>query len=398
MRGGQKQASKSSLSMRMTSSLKDQTSFDKNSLQMANALNPRQKDNLPNFENKRNTPYFNQISFDKNSQNMGKFEEEKKQKDLLMDLISAERHRKLGNSLGSLAIMGNSKPGHGMKPKFVEIAAPKNTMIDPKRSHLDQSAQNYETKLYESNNTYNFHLSSSQNKADTAQPTESQFTQDKPKRETDLMEIDFELDPEHFNEPSEEEPAKPLSVKSESESMEIDTTEHEETPETFDVKPEEATRQEPAEVVPSMPSQKQERAPKFRMPAKSDGNATVGQQSFVTSSRLTSGGPEGVELRVPEHERFAVQVRVRGEALQQEPEAGGAQDQHQVLFTKKTGKREDAANPEPGEPVRGEPRVPGGLLREKAKLAQKHFIERVLGADQEVQCQRQTRVEQGQPK
>lgn len=283
MRGGQKQASKSSLSMRMTSSLKEQTSFDKTNPPQANKFKARNPDNFPNFENKRNTPYFNQISFEKSNKQKNNFEDEKKQKNLLMDLISAERNRKLGNSLSSGKMLGNSGGTNDMKPKFVEIAVPKNTMTETKREGAEHSSTNYETKLYESNNTCNFHLSTSQNKADRVR---EETPPDKPKRETDLMEIDFELDTGHFHEEERQTSEEGLSVKSESQSIEVEPT----SPGKRDA----PTRPGPDEKAESDAQvHLQRKTPKFKIPAKSDGNATVGQRSFVTSSRTDQRPSKG---------------------------------------------------------------------------------------------------------
>jgi hypothetical protein len=262
----------------MTPSLKDQQSKDVQSKERPKNFSMAGRLNVPNFENKRNTPYFNQISFEKENPNIQK-NFMGNQKHMLKDLISTERSRRSGNNPGTMDIE------HGMQiqqnallqSEFTDLLAPRNTMLPNSNNYSSKLNPNQETKLYESNNTYKYQNSSSQNQMNLNQEINNLERGERPNRETDLMEMDFELEPD--SEDEEESKEKTFSESSESESVEVESIQEEEEKEEIQKKTPES------KAVSEVQHQNTYKAPQFKVPAKSDGNATLGQRSFITSSK-----------------------------------------------------------------------------------------------------------------
>jgi hypothetical protein len=286
----------------MTPSLKNQTSFDNKSPLAPNNMQPILNTNIPIFEQKRNTPNFNQISFEKESGNMSARNMYDASKKMLRDMVQTDRSPRSGQSSKNSMRPGNEmlRQKQMSRGNDVDIRAPRNTMMQkqPMLGGLMKNDKNHETYLYESNNTYNnYQNSSSQGNMDIAKDLKNLDMGERPNRETDLMEMDFDYDPDAKSEYTEQTSKQSKSRKSDSFS-EDEEEQEEDTDSVKEIDYEEASEHKSEEeqsqkkkptsdnkAVSEMPRPTNFRAPNFKLPAKSDGNATIGQRSFGTSSK-----------------------------------------------------------------------------------------------------------------
>ena len=315
MRGTFQQSSKNSLSMRMTPSLKNQTSFDNKSPIAPNNMRQLLNSEIPNFDNKRNTPNFNHISFDKEPSNKSTRHVQNASKKTLRDMVNTERSNRSSRQITNINLHHSVQSPNEMEQSNQDLVrAPRNTlMVKQHNLRVRQREKNHETNLYESNNTYTCKESSTEEKMDITAELRNFEKRDRPNRETDLMEMDFDFDPEAKSASSEneEDPKDRQSESNESKSMSYKTESIEQNSDqktektkeniifdkrfkknmdkknNFSIKNDDFNqRQNDKKSVSEMRSFVP--GPDFKLPAKSDGNATLGQRSFVTSSKLSS--------------------------------------------------------------------------------------------------------------
>ena len=368
--------------MRMTPSIKDKTSLDMRSSDCPNKRSKKQPIQLPNFDNKRKTPYFNQNSLDNENLEISSSMKFKNQKNMLKELVSAERSCISGNSQKSKRMKMSLKyqPNNEYNFNQNEFRAPRNTIILNKQKDLSNPLNfNKETRIFESiepqNNIGLDNNNNNNNEMDILLQMKNLGMRDRssrqtdlmnlkmdnfkinetPKRETDLMDLELNnleiedkpnretnlMDLKKNNLGLDDKPNREtdlMDFELENDNIQEDYTENENTEEDYNENENENTKEdqenedkffkqgesESLESVESVESvekedkvQKKEKIeidkitnsisakqkyekkaiselqrykkikdPRFRVGAKSDGNATLGHRSFMTSSNI----------------------------------------------------------------------------------------------------------------
>lgn len=299
----------------MTPSLKNQTSFDHKSPMAPNQLLPLPDPGIPNFDSKRNTPNFNHISFDQEPSNKSARHVQNASKKTLREMVHTERSSRSSRQITNIILHQSVQSPNEMEQSNRDLVRPPRNTLMVKQHNLRarQREKNHETNLYESNITYTCKESSTEEKMDIAAELRNSEKRDRPNRETDLMEMDFDFDPEARSASSghEEEAEDRQSESKDSKSMSHETRsikqnsgqKTEKTRENMifgnrnfktnacdnnlrqkvDKFSYNANNQQSKSEMPSFV-----KAPDYKLPAKSDGNATSDQRSFVTSSKLSS--------------------------------------------------------------------------------------------------------------